>query len=376
MKTPDIATGLLAVDEALASGRPDAADPAARELQEIALALRADSPEPDPAFARRLDERVERRFARPRRVRSLLPTRRLALAGAAGLLTAIAAAGAIAGLSGNGGDEASPLSVAPSATGDSAAVRTPGVHDAMARKAPLGGEPFSTEGGPAGSAASGRRVEHTASLKLASPADELDEVADRVVDVTDRHRGLVLNSSVSTGADSAQGGSFELRVPTTELTDTLRDLSRLGEVRERHQFEQDVTREYSTVAGRLASARVERRGIQRRLAHATTTAEADRLRGRLDLLNAEIHRLREQVGRLRVRTDYTRLSVTLVARKAAASPIGGAGDALRGSLRALVEAVAVTLRVLAAMLPFLLLGGLAWAAAGVVRRRRREAVLS
>jgi hypothetical protein len=187
---------------------------------------------------------------------------------------------------------------------------------------------------------------------------------------------VVLDSSVSTGADSGHGGSFELRVPTTELTDTLRDLSRLGEVRERSQFEQDVTRQYSGLSDRLASARLERRGIERRLRHATTTAEADRLRARLDSLNQEIHGLRDDLGHLRVKTDYTRISVTLVEREAAASPIGGAGDALNGSLRALVQAVAITVRVLAAVLPFVLLGGLAWAATGVVRRRRREAVLS
>src|SRR3954447_3452898 len=94
---------LLAVDEALASGRPDAADPGARELQELALALRADAPEPDPAFARRLDDRVARRFERPRRARSLLPSRRLALAGSAALVTVVAAVGAITGLAGRHG---------------------------------------------------------------------------------------------------------------------------------------------------------------------------------------------------------------------------------------------------------------------------------
>src|SRR4051794_29182562 len=120
---------LLAVDEALASGRPDAADPAARELQEIALALRADAPEPDPAFVRSLDERVARRFERPRRARSLLPSRRLALAGSAALVTVIAAAGAVAGLSGGDGQQFEPLrQVAPRARGP--------VQDAIERKGP------------------------------------------------------------------------------------------------------------------------------------------------------------------------------------------------------------------------------------------------
>jgi hypothetical protein len=40
-----------------------------------------------------------------------------------------------------------------------------------------------------------------------------------------------------------------------------------------------------------------------------------------------------------------------------------------------VGAVAVTLRVVAAVLPFALLGGLAWIGTVALRRRRREAVL-
>ncbi|HKP90815.1 MAG TPA: hypothetical protein VJT75_12690, partial [Thermoleophilaceae bacterium] len=80
MKTPD---DLNAVDEALATGRADAADPSARELQEIALTLRADAPEADPGFERRLGERVARRFARQTASRRFLPPRRILLAGAA-----------------------------------------------------------------------------------------------------------------------------------------------------------------------------------------------------------------------------------------------------------------------------------------------------
>ena len=42
------------MDAALAEGRVTAADPAERELQELALALQADSAEPRPAFAEEL----------------------------------------------------------------------------------------------------------------------------------------------------------------------------------------------------------------------------------------------------------------------------------------------------------------------------------
>jgi hypothetical protein len=367
MSTTD---ALLAVDEALASGRLDATDPVERELQELALALRADSPAPDPGFAGRLDQRVAAGFERPRIARSLLPRRRIVLAGAAGVLTVVAIGGAVVGLSGRdrSGDHFAP------------AVATQAKPATPARR-PAQGGPLTPSAGPTNdlafkAAAPHRRVERTAQLTLAAPADKLDEVANQVVQVTDRHRGLVIDSQLSTGSDPLEGGSFSLRVPTSELTQTLRELSRLGQVRARSQSGHDVTRAYSTLQDRLAAARVERRGLLRRLAHATSTSEADRLRSRIDELAREIQSLRGELGQLETRTDYTRVAVTLVEQRRAAGALGGVDDALRGSLRALVGALAVTLRVVAAVLPFALLGALAWAATAAVRRRRREAVLS
>ena len=68
MTAPEAAE-LEAVDAALA-GR--CVDPDHAELAELALLLRDDRPEPDPAWAAQLDRRVEARFpARPRKRREL-----------------------------------------------------------------------------------------------------------------------------------------------------------------------------------------------------------------------------------------------------------------------------------------------------------------
>src|SRR5438067_577487 len=284
---------LVAVEDALARGRPDAADPELRELQEIALAVRADAPAPDAAFVSGLDERVARRFERPAR-RRRLPHRRAILVAAAGVVALVAVIGALAGaLHGPGGKpsiEAVTKTAAPEPRPS---------HGFLAFKA-------------GGAAATARRVERDAQLTLAAPAGKLDDVANGIVQVTDRHRGVVLDSSLSTGSDSGRGGSFSLRVPSSELSQTLRDLSRLGEVRARSQSGHDVTGSYNRLSDRLAAARVERRGLMRRLAHATSTTDADRIRTRLDELSLEIQGLSGNLGDIRRRTDFTRISVTLV----------------------------------------------------------------
>src|SRR5205085_9882464 len=86
------------------------------------------------------------------------------------------------------------------------------------RPAPAGTIPLGAAAG-----APARRVERDAQLTLPAAADKLDDVATGIVTVTDRHRGVVLDSSLSTGSDSGRGGSFSLRVPSSELSQTLRD---------------------------------------------------------------------------------------------------------------------------------------------------------
>src|ERR1700704_2404774 len=88
------------IEAALAEGAATAADPRERELQELALALRAESPEPRAEFARRLERTVADGVVRPRPV-ARARLRRLwapAFAGAAVLI--LVAVVAIASLGG------------------------------------------------------------------------------------------------------------------------------------------------------------------------------------------------------------------------------------------------------------------------------------
>ena len=56
---------LTAIDDALETGAADHGDPLTRELQELALALRADAPEPTDEFRHELGRRVRSGFPKP-----------------------------------------------------------------------------------------------------------------------------------------------------------------------------------------------------------------------------------------------------------------------------------------------------------------------
>lgn len=384
---PVIENDLNAIEAALSEGRPTAADPDARELQELALLLESDVERPAPDFAAELGDLVRDGFPRERHFR--LPRIRLTRLHAAAGVGIAAVLAAVLVVSLNDGDETGGLADISSDGGGQIqqVPRTlPAPKTELERSfdraaagrvmslpvpRPPGGGDFVPGRGE-------RRIERAASLTLAAPGDQLDRMADRVTLVTDRHGGFVLNSQVSSGDDGATGGTFDLRIPVDRLQSALRDLAALGEVRNRTQSGRDVTSAVVTAADRLQAARAERRSLLTRLENAATDTEVEALRRRLDLNAAEIRGLRSQLRDLRLRTGYAAVGVALVEEDGDGSG-GGSGsvdDALDDSLGILADSLGIALRLLAAAIPLGLLAAAAWAGARILRRRRREAALT
>jgi len=368
---------LTAIDEALDTGMATDADPVTRELQELALVLRADSPEPTAAYSEWLDRRVEQGF--PRRSSSKPPWwQPLMQPVAAVLLVGVVVLGvafAAKGLSGPSGDHGSGGSSAASSGSSGVSAPSAGGGSIAAESAPDQlSKARSGQGFAPGRA--DRKIERTFAMELEAPVDEMQHVADQVTAVTYRHGGFVLSSSVSTG-DDGSGGDFNLRIPAGEVRPALRDLAALGDVRSQSQTGRDVTPAFVTARDRLRSARAERRSLLRRLEVAATDTEAEALRRRLDIVAAQINGLRGRLHSLRLRTNYAVVTVELLAKNGDGGGAGGGsfGDAAHDAGDILVAAAGIILRVLAVALPLGLIALLGWLVARIFQRRRRESAL-
>jgi uncharacterized protein DUF4349 len=390
--TPEMIRELAALDAALA-GEP--VEPDLADLAELSVLLREERPEPDPTFARALDDRVTRGFPRRAQGRAVpAPHGAARLRGwlsgalrspvALGSAATIVLVAVVVGLSqlpgnsddsggGGGSSTVSREAAQPSVESQSAdsAKDSAGAASGVAPAAapPAGG------GSPRSDSRTQRFVERSAALTLAARPQELDDVADGVVNVTDSVGGFVGSSSVTSGREA----NFELRIPSAQLQRALRDLSRLAHVRERTQATQDITSSVVSARDRLQDARAERASLLRRLSRADTDAESARLRARLRAVSRDIARSKAALSRVENRARYANVSVQVVAdRSAAATDDGGAwtpGDALHDAGRILEVAAGVAVVAGAAMLPLALVASLAWLAGRRAVRRRREAAL-
>jgi uncharacterized protein DUF4349 len=330
-------------------------------LEQIEAALRADSAEPRPAFARELDRRVREGFPKPRRrARVALPRRWApALAGAAVLLVAAFVAIGVVQQDSGTTDHTAALQKQPAA--EPPALREFDAAGGAATLAPPN----------AASATGARHVERDVRLTLAAPQDKLQRAADGIGTVAEDHNGFVQSSRVTTGDAGSSGGSFELRVPQRELEATIADLSKLGDLRSRSENGQDVTGPYNSVQRRLGNALVERRTLKLRMRHASGP-KADAIRAQIARLHSVIDTLNSRMDDLRRRTVYSKVSVDLELAKDSS---GGTGAAFDDASRILEGMLNFTVRALAVILPLGLVAALAALGTRILRRRRREAAL-
>jgi len=401
----------MTIDAALDSGRVMATDPEERELQELALALRAEGDAPSDQFTAEMDARVRDRFPRPERSPGFVPrmagrvgriiprriTPRLA-GGLAATVLACAVGGAALTQSLEGDlvspdgsiqtEPAGPIENYSDSEPRTDGLVTGGGSAAAPAKAPdelqrLGVDRAADSAvidpalpSPAGGESLGERereVQRSASMTIGAPADELTTVGRSIADTARRHDGFVLSSTLTTGEGAGRGGYFDLRVPVTELDATIAELSDLGEIRALTQDELDVTSSFESVEDQLKAALAERRGLLRRLENAATDTEAATIRGQLRRANREVDSIRGQQRQLTRQTAFAGISVTL--EKGSGETGSATAEAFDDAIEILTGAFGLLIRALAILIPLALVGGVAYGTYRGLRRRRRESAL-
>jgi hypothetical protein len=369
-------------------------------------------PEPDPDFARRLDEwaaadvppgaglgpriaakgRAAGPFRRAWERLSATPPRRILMPVGAAATAVVAIAIVISnndgGSMGASEDSSSSSSVVHSAAKPSA----PQAADSASAGAAAGAEASSVPlpdtnsmnvvpatGDSANGVARGtdeRLIDATARLSLGTEASKVQDVANKVVDVTDSHAGIVSDSQVTTDQGGARA-TFSLEIPYDQLDAAMSDLSGLADVISRTEGGTDITakavharRDLATTLEQIHKARIA-------LIQADTREQKLILKSQIQSLNANADAYRTEVKGVERQARYATVEVDITSKDSESGGSGGWGldDAFHDSGTVLEVIAGVGLVTLAVLLPVSLIALLGWAIAGRTIRRRREAVL-
>jgi Domain of unknown function (DUF4349) len=275
----------------------------------------------------------------------------------------------------------------------SSGVRTPeGSTPGVAASAPALVSPVTpAPAGPAGG--STRLVERSAALDVGVGANAVQSSAQRVFTIVSAFGGYVRQSNVSSGEprrgeepapaqgeEAARGGaSFDIRVPSANVSSAIAALAHLGHVRSETNTTNDLTDQHTSLRSAFDAAQAERQRIVAKLRKTTSEGEIDALKEQLRSIDGQIASLEHQLRALDQRVTYTSLALTLTPETAAGSG-SSSGDLTPGSAaddaaQILDTALAVLVIAAAVLLPLAAVAIAAWVAVALTRRRLREHAL-
>jgi hypothetical protein len=171
-----------------------------------------------------------------------------------------------------------------------------------------------------------------------------------------------------------ESGTLTLHIPSDRFDQALGELAKLGKVISRNQTAEDVTEQMVDLDSRIATQRASVDRVRALLAMANTVDEIVRIEQEVTTREADLESLEQRRQALAGQVAMSTVTINVSTDAAAASredESSGFLAGLSGGWGAFVEVGAVTLQVLGALLPFLLL--LAVPAALAIRwwRRRR-----
>jgi Domain of unknown function (DUF4349) len=380
-------------------------------LDELERELRAERPEIEPEFARKLDDwaaagfprgelspargtsprdRFARRRTQPRRRKGQVGGGMLAPAGALATFLAIVIA---IGVTSNGGDSDDGGDAGGAGGGEAALEAAPPAQAvpessevAADQAARAQGDDLRLLSPAAGDRRSAGRshgkIAQDVNLALATAPEDFRDTADGVLDVVDDHGGFVLRSSVSGGdpdVEGAQAGraNFETRIPAGQLQAAIASLSDLGHVVSRTDGTKDITSRFNDAKRRIDTYTRARDRLLQRLEDATTETEHDAIQAQLRIVEAQLADAQDDLGNAQQRVQLVPVSVTVAADSSVTGDGGewGISDAFNDAGKVLEVAGGVLVIGAAALLPIAILAFLAWLVADRARQRARERTL-
>jgi Domain of unknown function (DUF4349) len=198
-----------------------------------------------------------------------------------------------------------------------------------------------------------------------------------VGDVVDSARGIAIAAGGYAGQEEVRESSatLTLRIPSDQFDEALTDLSGLGDVVSRRQSAEDVTEQVVDLDSRIATQRASVDRVRTLLAKAATVDEIVRIEQELTTREADLESLEQRMTSLSGQAAMSTVTLTVDKKNKAAPMVteeesGGFVTGLSDGWSAFIDFGTGALRVIGAVLPFLVVLGVP--AVFVIRWRRRR----
>jgi hypothetical protein len=228
-----------------------------------------------------------------------------------------------------------------------------------------------------GRPARNRDVAREAEITLGTDPDGVQDAANKVVEVTDDHNGIVMDSKVTDGEEGAAGASFSLLIPSGQIESAVADLSGIADLKSRSQELTDITAPTTKTEDKVADSKAKIKSLLGELEETYDEDERAQIEQKIRWERNDLSYYETRLNRLERRADYTPVALKVETGGDSASDGGssswGLTDAIDDAGNRLGVAAGVTVLALAVAIPIgiVVLIALALNRAWVRRSRRR-----
>jgi hypothetical protein len=243
-------------------------------------------------------------------------------------------------------------------------------------------------GGTAGSGAGGTASKPGTTLPISALQRSVIYNGSITVRVKDVRAAANQAGALASGAGGYVGGdnrtesggqstaTVQLRVPAARFDTTMTALGALGDEKDRQVSAQDVTQQVVDVGARLKTQQASVTRVRALLAQATSLTQIVSIEGELTQREADLESLEAQMAALTDQASLSTITAVLLGPEAAvttvAKPHKGFVGGLTSGWHTFVSSVSVLLRIIGAILPFVVVIGVPLMAYWILSRRRRR----
>lgn len=203
-----------------------------------------------------------------------------------------------------------------------------------------------------------RHVVRTGSLDLT--VTDARETTKKVKDLVEDAGGIISSSYIYEMRDGRQAASLTLRIPSKNFDRFFEQLETLGNADNINTREKEVTREYVDLEARLKNLLAHEEQVREILKMAATVDEVLAVGRELGQIRGEIESMTARFTQLKDQVSYSTIELNIFEEPTltiSAAPFENIGrrlkDSFAGSINFILNAFAILLVVLAALLPVL-----------------------